>query len=139
MPEGISRGENAGIEFAHFRSMFTKFEEPVLELNSVSFLPYVLESTMPIIVAFTAQWCAACRQQTSMLRDLGRRYSGRIHIAKVDIGKSPRLREEFGIVRLPSYAVLALWSPTLVFGGPKSGDFWEELISLLVTKREPGP
>lgn len=65
----------------------------------------VLQSPVPVLVEFTAQWCAPCRQLEPILRELAEEWDGRIKIVAFDVdhaANSPRFMLKYRILGVPS-------------------------------------
>ena len=48
----------------------------------------VLQSSLPVLVEFTAQWCAPCRQLEPILEELAKAWEGRIKVVAFDVDQA---------------------------------------------------
>ncbi|ODS30453.1 MAG: thioredoxin [Candidatus Scalindua rubra] len=64
----------------------------------------VIQSDVPVLVDFFADWCAPCKAQTPILDELASEFDGRIKFAKVDIDVdgNKELATKYGILSVPT-------------------------------------
>ena len=62
----------------------------------------VLESPVPVIVDFYADWCGPCRALAPVLVELSAEAGGRFKVVKVDAPENPDLTTEYGVSALPT-------------------------------------
>jgi thioredoxin len=64
----------------------------------------VIQSKVPVIVDFYADWCAPCRQMAPILDDIARENAGKLIVAKVDTDKAPQISQRYNIRSIPYFA-----------------------------------
>jgi thioredoxin 1 len=91
----------------------------VLQINKDSWQSQVIDSQLPVLVDFWAEWCGPCKAIAPVLDELGAELAGQLTIVKVNVDESPELAQEFGIRSIPTL---------LVF---KSGEVAEKMVGSL--------
>ena len=74
----------------------------MMELNGGNFRQEVLQSQLPVLVDFYADWCGPCRMLAPVMRQLAEEYDGRVKIAKCNVDQSPELAAFYGISSIPA-------------------------------------
>ena len=76
----------------------------VYHAREENFAELVLNSDVPVLVDFYADWCGPCRTIAPVLEDLARETSD-ARIVKVNVDHSPQLAERYGIESIPNLKV----------------------------------
>ncbi len=74
----------------------------IKQTTEQSFANDVLESQVPVLVDFYADWCAPCKAQTPILDTLAENLSGELNVVKVNIDEAPELAHTFGVRSIPT-------------------------------------
>lgn len=77
----------------------------IVHLNGENFENIVLKNDKPVLVDFWAVWCAPCKMQAPILKDLSTEYEDRIQIAKVDVDQNRGLAAEYRITGIPTLLI----------------------------------
>lgn len=77
-------------------------EEQVLYVTTESFKSEVLESSLPVLVDFTAKWCGPCKILDPIIEGLMPEMSGHAKIFKLDIDESPEIFTQFQLSGVPT-------------------------------------
>jgi thioredoxin len=77
--------------------------EPVA-VTTDTFEEEVLNSDVPVLVDFWAEWCGPCRQVAPVMDRIAEEYEGVVKVAKVDVDAESALAGHFGISSIPTIA-----------------------------------
>lgn len=67
-----------------------------------SFENEVVESKIPVLVDFWAQWCGPCKAIAPLLEELAEKYEGKVKIVKLDVDHNPSTPPKFGVRGIPT-------------------------------------
>ena len=91
----------------------------LLQITDDSFKKEVVESVIPVMVDFWAQWCGPCRQIAPFVEELAKDYEGKVKIVKINIDENPKTPTQYRVMSIP----------TLVFF--KNGKIIDQIVGAL--------
>ena len=74
----------------------------VLYVTEQNFKSEVLDSTIPVLVDFTAEWCGPCKMVDPIIHQLAGEWDGRVKVLKCDADKNPGTIMKYGIMGIPT-------------------------------------
>lgn len=77
---------------------------PLPRVTATRWTAEVLESDRPVVVDFTAAWCAPCRVLDPVLRELAAEHPG-VAFVSVDVEEEVELAARHGVLSMPTLAV----------------------------------
>lgn len=79
--------------------------DKVLVFNDLNFDDEVLKSDQPVLVDFTASWCAPCRALAPIIDQVAEALDGKAKVGKVDIDEAPVTAGKYGVRGVPTVMV----------------------------------
>ena len=104
----------------------------ITDVTDQDFQAEVLDSDIPVVIDFWAEWCAPCRQIAPIVKELAGQYEGRVKIVKMNIDEHPQTPGNYGVRAIPT--VLAFQNGQVVeqLQGARPKSAFEEMISKLL-------
>jgi thioredoxin 1 len=72
------------------------------KLTDENFTKEVLESDIPVLIDFWAEWCGPCRVLIPIIDELSTAYAGKVKIFKMNIDESPNTPSSLGVRSIPT-------------------------------------
>ena len=76
-------------------------------VTAANFDEEVLNSSIPVIVDFWAEWCVPCRMVAPILHEIAEEYDGKIKVAKVNVDEESDLASNYNIISIPTVMVFS--------------------------------
>ncbi len=76
--------------------------EQIFEFTDANFEQEVINSDVPVLVDFWAEWCMPCKMLAPTVEELAQDYSGKLKVGKVDTDSNREISLAQGISAIPT-------------------------------------
>ncbi|MCK4885134.1 thioredoxin [Candidatus Bathyarchaeota archaeon] len=73
-------------------------------MDSSSFDSF-LNTDLPVLVDFWADWCMPCRMMAPVMEELAQAYAERALFGKVNVDENPQIASRYGIMSIPHFLI----------------------------------
>ena len=71
----------------------------------------VVQSNIPVVVDFWAEWCGPCKMIAPVVEELATEFDGKMSFAKVDVDNNPGISTNYGIRSIPTLIIFKNGAP----------------------------
>ncbi len=76
-----------------------------LKFTKDNFDTEVLQSDVPVLIDFYADWCGPCRMVSPIVEEIANE-GGPYKVGKIDVDSSPELAAKYGVMSIPTLIVI---------------------------------
>ncbi len=77
-----------------------------LKFTDSNFEKEVLQSDVPVLVDFYADWCGPCRMMAPIIDELAKDYEGKAKIGKINVDQNGNTASEYGVMSIPTLLLI---------------------------------
>ncbi|MFW6131520.1 MAG: thioredoxin [Candidatus Aminicenantaceae bacterium] len=75
--------------------------EDTINITDDTFEKEVLESELPVLIDFWAEWCAPCKMIDPIVESLAQKYKGKLKVCSMDVDENMITPSKFSIRSIP--------------------------------------
>lgn len=65
----------------------------------------LIQSNIPVLVDFYADWCGPCKTMNPAIQDIGKTIQGKGRVVKINIDKNQALAAQFTVQSVPTFMI----------------------------------
>ena len=77
-----------------------------IAVTDQTFETEIMQSAIPVVVDFWAEWCGPCKQIAPALEQLSAEYGENVKVAKIDVDNNPNSASRLGVRGLPALFIV---------------------------------
>ncbi len=70
-----------------------------------NFQTEVLESEIPVLADFYADWCGPCKMMGPIVKALADKYDGKVKVGKINVDDQPALAQKYRVMSIPTFII----------------------------------
>ena len=75
--------------------------------NKEDFINEVINSEVPVLVDFWAEWCGPCKQLAPLVEEAAEEFKDKIKVCKMDVDSNRETAAEYGIRSIPTLMIFS--------------------------------
>lgn len=74
----------------------------ITETSDDKFNSEVLESHIPVLVDFSAEWCVPCKQIKPLVQQIADEYDGKMRVVEINTDQNMQTTMQYGVMSIPT-------------------------------------
>ena len=76
-----------------------------MKITSENFNKEVMESEIPVLIDFWAEWCTPCKMMSKVVEEWEEELKGTIKVGKINVDEETKLATKYGIMSIPTFMI----------------------------------
>lgn len=77
-----------------------------LVFKNSNFDSEVLNSNVPVLVDFYADWCGPCKMMSPVVDELAKEYEGKVKIGKLNVDNDGEIAQKYKVMSIPTMLII---------------------------------
>ena len=73
------------------------------KFTAENFEKEVLQSELPVLVDFYADWCGPCKMMAPIVEGLAQGYDGKVKVGKLNIDDEMEIAQQYRVMSIPTF------------------------------------
>lgn len=102
------------------------------KFTTANFKEEVLNSEMPVLVDFYADWCGPCKMMAPIVEGLAESYEGKVKVGKLNIDDEMEIAQKYRVMSIPTFIIFKEGQAVETSVGAMSKDELENKLQKLL-------
>lgn len=98
------------------------------KFTAENFETQVLQSELPVLVDFYADWCGPCKMMAPIVEALAQEYDGKVKIGKCNIDENMDIAQKYKVMSIPTFIIYKGGQAAEIMTGSMSKNELEDRI-----------
>ena len=98
------------------------------KFTTSNFEAEVLQSEIPVLVDFYAEWCGPCKMMGPIVDKIADEFAGKIKVGKLNIDEDIQMAQKYRVMSVPTFKVFKGGEVVETFMGAMSADEFKEKV-----------
>ena len=79
----------------------------MIEVNEANFKQEVLDSPIPVLVDFWAEWCVPCKMVEPIVEEIAKEKAGKLKVVRINVDDNQNIAIQYGIMSIPTLMIFS--------------------------------
>jgi len=79
----------------------------MIEVNEANFKQEVLDSPIPVLVDFWAEWCVPCKMVEPLVEEIAEEKAGKLKVVRINVDDNQSIAIQYGIMSIPTLMIFS--------------------------------
>ena len=75
------------------------------KFTTQNFNAEVLESDLPVLVDFYADWCVPCKMMAPVVAEIAGNFEGKVKVGKCNIEENMEIAQKYRVLHIPTFVI----------------------------------
>lgn len=102
------------------------------KFTTANFEQEVLNSDLPVLVDFYADWCGPCKMMGPVVEEMAKQYDGKMKVGKLNIDEEMDIAQKYRVMSIPTFIFFKNGQAVETHVGSMSKDELEDKIKGMI-------